>query len=53
MEFRAKHGERITKDSWLMRNLWNASEENGAALPKRLKSTGVKRLIERALWAQG
>jgi hypothetical protein len=53
MEFRAQHGERVTGASWVMRNLWNTSEKNGAALPKQLKSTGVKRLIERALWAQG
>jgi len=53
MDFRAQHGEKITSNSWVMRNLWDTSEENGAALPKKLKSTGVKRLIERALWAQG
>lgn len=55
MEFREQHGEKITTDSWVMRNLWNTSEERGAAFPppKKLKSSGVKRLVERALWAQG
>ncbi len=53
MSFREKHGEVVTKSSWLMRNIWDASEVKGAILPKKLKSSGVKRLIERALWTQG
>jgi hypothetical protein len=55
MEFREKAGEKITGESWLMRNLWNI-EENGkgiAAAPQKLRSNGIKRLIERALYAQG
>jgi hypothetical protein len=53
MDFREKHGEVVTKSSWLMRMLWDTSEERGAILPKKLQSSGVKRLIERALWTQG
>lgn len=55
MEFREKSGEKITGESWLMRNLWNI-EENGKGLakfPRKLKNTGIKSLVERALFAQG
>lgn len=55
MDFREKSGEEITKDSWVMRDLWN-TEDNGKGLakfPKRLKSLGIKRLIERAINSQG
>jgi hypothetical protein len=59
MDFRASYGERITGESWLMRDIWQTTNiDYGAKLglatfPKRLKSTGVKRLLERALWEQG
>jgi hypothetical protein len=59
MDFRASYGERITNDSWLMRDIWQTTNINyGAKLglataPKRLKSSGIKRLLERALWEQG
>ena len=56
MAYRKQCGETITKESWLMRNLWNVTTPKGkgvVTIPKRLKSTGIKRLIERALWAQG
>jgi hypothetical protein len=60
MDFRDSHGEKISGESWLLRDLWNAtSKQRGnakiglAAYPKQLKSAGVKRLMERALWAQG
>ena len=39
-----------------MRNQWDVTTPKGKGVitvPKRLKSTGIKRLIERALWAQG
>jgi hypothetical protein len=38
-----------------MRNLWNVITPKGKGvitLPKKLKSSGIKRLVERALWAQ-
>jgi len=59
MDFRDSYGENITEESWLMRDLWQTTNidsryRNGlATYPKRLKSSGIKRLIERAIWDQG
>jgi hypothetical protein len=59
MEFRSKYGEKITGDSWVMRDIWQTSNmKYGAKFglatnPKKLKSSGIKRLIEQALWEQG
>ena len=59
MEIRASYGEKVTGDSWLMRDIWQTTNINYGAkrglatAPKKLKSSGVKRLIERALWEQG
>jgi hypothetical protein len=59
MDFRASYGEKISGESWLMRDLWQTSNmKYGAKFglatsPKRLKSSAIKRLIERALWEQG
>jgi hypothetical protein len=56
MDYRASCGEKITNDSWIMRNLWGVTkpkEKGVISEPKKLTSLGVKRLIERALWAQG
>ena len=53
------YGEKVTGESWVMRDLWRTTNmAYGARLglasyPKRLKSSGVKRLLERALWEQG
>ena len=49
MDFRASYGEKITGQSWVMRDLWQTTNINyGAKLglatcPKKLKSSGVKR----------
>jgi hypothetical protein len=57
-DFRASYGEKITGESWVMRDLWQTTNiDYGAKLglatcPKKLKSSGIKRLIERALWEQ-
>ena len=55
IDLREKSGEKITSDTWIMRDLWNS--ENYArgliSVPKKLSALGVKRLIERALKAQG
>ena len=51
-----KSGEIINDSSWVMRNLWDTRVAQGrglATLPKKLSSLGVKRLMERAIWAQG
>ena len=61
MKFRKQCGENITGDSWVMRDLWdteaairkNTGTTGVVKMPKKLSSVGVKRLIERALWAQG
>jgi hypothetical protein len=56
MQYRKECGESISEKSWLMRDLWDVSKPRAMGMvtaPKRLKSTGVKRLAERALWAQG
>jgi len=55
MAFRADSGEQITGDSWLMRDLWNVEKfaRGMITAPKQLKSSGLKRLMERALFAQG
>ncbi|MDR4490204.1 MAG: hypothetical protein R2685_04795 [Candidatus Nitrosocosmicus sp.] len=62
MNFREKSGEKITNESWVLRNLWNTEKnkrknsnivvKNGISNPKKLSSIGVKRLMERALWTQ-
>lgn len=56
MKQRVDAGETITEDSWLMRDLWDTRIAKGRGKisePKQLTSMGVKRLIERAHWAQG
>ena len=55
IDLRKKSGEQITKDSWLMRDLWNTDKYSRGlvTVPKKLRSPGVKRLVERALYAQG
>jgi hypothetical protein len=57
MKYRIECGEKIDGDSWLMRQLWNTKEgqyHHGTIKDAvKLKSSGVKRLIEDALWTQG
>ena len=59
MDFRASYGEKITPNSWVMRDLWQTTNmkhgaKSGLATnPHRLQSSGIKRLLERALWEQG
>ena len=59
INYRSEHGEKITGDSWLMRDLWQTTDMNYGAkfgvatYPKRLKSSGIKSLLERAIRAQG
>ena len=56
MSFREKCGEKITVDSWLMRNLWDNRITKGkgwATIPKKLKPSGIKALVENATWTQG
>jgi hypothetical protein len=59
MDFRDSYGEKITGDSWLMRDLWQTTNMNYGAKwglatnPKKLQSIAIKRLLDRALWEQG
>jgi integrase len=56
MKYRSESGEIITDDSWVMRDLWDTQAKVSKGLvtiPKQLTSIGVKRLMERAIWAQG
>ncbi len=55
-EYRIKAGELVTKESWVMRNIWNTKKGYTRGLisaPIKLQSEGVKRLVEDALWTQG
>jgi len=55
MDLREEAGEKISDNSWLMRDLWNIEKYSRGlkTVPKKLSSLGIKRLIERALKAQG
>ncbi len=61
MHFRESYGEKITSESWLMRDLWQTTQtkgRNGGSIgvvgyPKPLKSSGIKSLMERAIRSQG
>lgn len=53
--YRKEAGEVIDKNSWVMRQLWNTKEGYYHGIvtePIKLKSSGIKRLIERNLWSQ-
>lgn len=54
---RQNSGEQITADSWLMRDLFDTKVRRKShariSEPKKLQAAGVKRLVERAHWAQG
>jgi hypothetical protein len=58
MDFRASYGEIVNGYSFVMRDIWQTTNITyGANLglatcPKRLKSSGIRRLLERALWEQ-
>ncbi len=55
IDYRAEKGERITDDTWVMRDLWECENprRGTATYPEKLECNGIKRLVERALWAQG
>jgi hypothetical protein len=59
MDFRSSFGENISGESYLMRDLWQTTNLNygarwgSAKYPRRMKSSGIKRILERALWEQG
>ena len=59
MDFRASFGEDITGKIWIMRDTWQKTNVRYghriglAKYPKRLRNTGIKSLIGRALQIQG
>jgi integrase len=58
MDFRSSYGERITGESWVMRDLWRTTNMTyGAKLgyaktPVKFKSSGIRNLISKALFQQ-
>ncbi len=54
IDFRASHGEIISAKTWVLRDEFDLAKSSRgmASVPKQLRSTGLKRLVERALWAQ-
>jgi integrase len=59
IEFRASCGEKISGESWLVRDIWKSTnvkfQNRGglATVPRRLKSSGIRSIIARAEWEQG
>jgi integrase len=56
MKYREFSGELIDENSWVMRDLWDTRVAQGRGLvtkPHKLTSIGLKKLINRAIWAQG
>ncbi|QLH11286.1 hypothetical protein DSQ20_07280 [Nitrosarchaeum sp. AC2] len=55
IDFRIAHREKITEKSWVLRDEFDVAKSSRgiATIPRKLQSSGLKRLIERALWAQG
>lgn len=58
MDFRAKNDEKITGESWLIRDKFltvtdrHAAKKSLATNPKKLGVPGIKQILNRALWAQ-
>jgi len=57
MEHRQKHGEDVNEESYVMRNLFEATIRNGINVgkiqnPIKLKHEGIKSLLERAAESQ-
>ena len=59
MQYREDCGEKISGESWVMRDIWQThGMDYGAKFglaenPKKLDAIAVKRIIERGLWEQG
>ena len=55
IQLRTSHGEKITKNSPLIRERWQTPKGIRGEInePKRLQSSGVKRLFEDTLWKLG
>lgn len=62
MDYRASCGEKIDKESWVMRDTWqttNIPHGNGgnvkglATCPTKISYSGLLKIIDRAYWTQG
>jgi hypothetical protein len=56
MDYRQFSGELIDEDRWLIRDLWDMGIIQGKGFvtrPNNLSQIGMKKLINRAIWAQG
>ncbi len=56
MNYRDFSGELIDENSWVMRDLWDTQVAQGRGFvtkPNKLATIGIKKLINRAIWAQG
>lgn len=56
IDYRSFSGESINDESWVMRDLWDtrvAKDRGLVTEPNKLTSIGIKKLINRAIWAQG
>lgn len=59
IDFRLSFGEQINGESWVRRDIWQTTNVDYGAkwglatVPKRLHSSAIKRMINRALWEQG
>jgi hypothetical protein len=63
MDYRVSQREKITGESWLMRDMWRTIDVKGrwekgegvglATHPKKLGYAGMKKILNRALWSQG
>ncbi len=59
MDFHSSYGEKISGESWVMRDLWQTSNMNYGAKwglathPRKLHSIAIKRILNKALWEQG
>ena len=52
MDYRALCGESITKESFVMRDIWENGDIDGASNPKPLNSFAITRLLNRAWQSQ-
>lgn len=58
MEFRKLHGEEITGESWLIRDIWQKIDRRGSAIglaryPNKINSLSIKNMIYDAWKIQG
>ena len=52
MDYRSACGENITEESFVMRDIWQNGDAEGAANPKPLNQSAITRLLNRAWQAQ-